>query len=314
MSRITSIGLVFSTLLLTAVIAERARSQQAPPGPAATEQAAVVESPDLAALRKSAASFAEAFNRGDAAAVAALWTPDGEYVDDRGRKFVGREAIEQGYAEFFAGNPGATLQLQIEALRLLSPSTALEDGQAVSQPADGDAPIRSEYSVVHVKVDGRWFMASVRDTLIAESTRDNMSDLGWLIGSWTAEEHGVKTESQCRWIGDKSFVERRYTTTGLDGAKTTGLQIIGFNAEHDQVHSWNFSPDGSFAVGVWSPIEDGWQASITGATADGTPTTATNRLQRLDDNAYVWQSVERSLGDSAIPDTDEVVIRRSPAK
>ena len=32
------------------------------------------------------------------------------------------------------------------------------------------------------------------------------------------------------------------------------------------------------------------------------------------DNAYVWQSVERSLGDSAVPDTDEVVIRRSPAK
>jgi hypothetical protein len=124
----------------------------------------------------------------------------------------------------------------------------------------------------------------------------------------------VKTESECRWIGDKSFVERKYTTTGLDGAQKTGLQIIGWNAQDDQVHSWNFSPDGSFAVGVWAPIEDGWQASVTGATADGTPTTATNRLQRLDDNAYVWQSVERSLGDTAIPDTDEVVIRRATPK
>jgi uncharacterized protein (TIGR02246 family) len=314
MSRITSIGLVFSAWLLTAVIAERARSQQAPPGPVATEQAAVAEDPDLAALRKSAASFAEAFNRGDAAAVAALWTPDGEYVDDRGRKFVGREAIEQGYAAFFAENPKSTLRLEIEALRLLSANTAMEDGQASVESPAGAAPTLSQYSVVHVKVDGRWLMASVRDTHVAESTRDNMADLGWLIGSWTAEEHGVKTESECRWIGDKSFIERKYTTTGLDGAQTTGLQIIGFNAQDDQVHSWNFSPDGSFAVGVWSPIEDGWQASVTGATADGTPTTATNRLQRLDDNAYVWQSVERSLGDTAIPDTDEVVIRRNPAK
>jgi uncharacterized protein (TIGR02246 family) len=300
-----------------AAFAKQAGSQQASPGPAATvaaDQAEVVESPELSALRQSAASFVEAFNRGDAAAVAALWTPDGEYVDAQGRNYVGREAIEQGYAEFFAENPGGTLQLQIEALRLLSPSTAMEDGQAVFQPANGGAPTLSEYSVVHVKVDGRWLMASVRDTHVAESARDNLADLSWLIGSWTAEEHGVKTESQCRWIGDNSFVERTYTTTGLDGAKTTGLQIIGWNALDDQVHSWNFSPDGSFAIGVWSPIEDGWEAAIIGATADGTPTTATNRLRRLDDNAYVWQSVERFLGDAAIPDTDEVVIRRNASK
>ncbi len=317
MLRHASVGLMLTTLSFAVLAADLARAQQAPPGstaPANSEAIEVADNPDLAALRQSAASFVEAFSRGDAAAVAALWTPDGEYVDDRGRKFVGREAIEQGYAAFFTENPKSTLRLEIEALRLLSPSTAMEDGQAVFQPAYGGAPTLSQYSVVHVKVDGRWLMASVRDTHVAESARDNMADLGWLIGSWTAEEHGVKTESECRWIGDKSFVERKYTTTGLDGAQKTGLQIIGWNAQNDQVHSWNFSPDGSFAVGIWLPIEDGWQASVTGATADGTPTTATNRLQRLDDNAYVWQSVERSLGDTAIPDTDEVVIRRNPAK
>jgi hypothetical protein len=30
----------------------------------------------------------------------------------------------------------------------------------------------------------------------------------------------------------------------------------------------------------------------------------------LDDNAYVWQSLDRTVGDLRIPDTDEVVIRR----
>ena len=34
----------------------------------------------------------------------------------------------------------------------------------------------------------------------------------------------------------------------------------------------------------------------------------------LDDNAYVWQSVQRFLGDVALPDTDEVVIKRRPAE
>lgn len=324
MLRNNSVALVLSASFLIAVTAEHARSQQAPPSSPPTpeaakgevaEQAAGAADADLAALRSAAASFVEAFNKGDAAAVAAHWTPDGEYIDDLGRKFAGREAIERGYAEFFAANPKSTLQLTIDSLRLLSDNAAIEDGQAVVEPPSGAAPMLSQYSVVHVKVDGRWLMASVRDTYAAtESAHDNMADLEWLIGSWIAEEHGVKTESQCRWLGDKSFVERRYTTTGADGAQTTGLQIIGYNAQDDQVQSWNFSPDGAFAVGVWSPIADGWQADVSGATVDGTPTTATNRLQRLDDNAYVWQSVDRSRGETALPDTDEVVIRRSPAK
>ena len=41
-------------------------------------------------------------------------------------------------------------------------------------------------------------------------------------------------------------------------------------------------------------------------------TTSTNLLRRLDDNAYVWQSVDRTVGGVAIPDTDEIVIRRQP--
>jgi len=47
----------------------------------------------------------------------ALWTEDGEYIDDSGRSFVGRDAIEKGYAEFFAGNPDAKIQITIDSLR-----------------------------------------------------------------------------------------------------------------------------------------------------------------------------------------------------
>ena len=46
------------------------------------------------AIRKSADDFVQAFNRGDAAAIAALWTVNGEYLDGAGQRFVGREAIE----------------------------------------------------------------------------------------------------------------------------------------------------------------------------------------------------------------------------
>ena len=62
-----------------------------------------------------------AFNKADAKAVAALWTEDGQYSDDRGRVFAGREAIGNAYAEFFAKNPGAQMHIVVDSLRLLSP-------------------------------------------------------------------------------------------------------------------------------------------------------------------------------------------------
>ena len=88
--------------------------------------------------------------------------------------------------------------------------------------------------------------------------------------------------------------------------------MIGWNPLTGYVQSWSFSSDGGHAVGAWMPSDDGWVAEMEGTTGDGMPTTSTNSLRRLDDNAYVWQSVDRTIGDSPVPDTDEVVIKRQP--
>ena len=51
---------------------------------------------------------------------------------------------------------------------------------------------------------------------------------------------------------------------------------------------------------------------MQGMTGDGVSTTSTNLLRRLDDNAYVWQSVDRTVGGVTVSDTEEVVLRRQP--
>lgn len=270
-------------------------------------------SPELAAIRAGSAAFVAAFNKGDAKAIAALWTEDGEYIDDRGRRFAGREAIEKGYAELLSDNPGAVMQIAIDSLRLVSPNTAIEDGRASVKSGSGGAGGASRYTVVHAKADGKWLMASVRDTAFElPAAVRSAADLEWLIGTWVAEEHGVRTESVCRWAVDGRFIERRYTTTQLDGTKISGVQWIGWNAQGGHVQSWDFSPEGGHAVGVWSPTEGGWQAKVEGITGDGISTAAVNRLTRLDDSAYAWQSVQRFLGDVALPDTNEIIIKRRP--
>ena len=228
-----------------------------------------------------------------------------------GAAYVGRDAIENGYAAFFADSPKVTLRIMIDSISLLSDSTAIEDGRAVVDPPPEGIPGFSKYTAVDVKVGGKWRMASVRDTHVeTPSAYRYVADLEFLIGTWTAEDQRNKTVSVCRWVANKSFVQRDYTITSVDGTKTAGVQIIGWNADEGHIQSWNFSPDGGHAIGAWTPAEEGWTAEMRGVTGDGIITTSVNTLRRLDDNAYVWQSTRRTAGDASLPNTDEVVLKR----
>ena len=306
---------ILALLIVTSGVRLGMAQESKPNSPAKKEPAQRRESsPDLDAIRAGSQAFVAAFNKQDAKAVATLWAEDGQYIDDTGRVFAGREAIGKAYAQFFAENPGAQLRINIDSLRLLSPDAAIEAGHAMVALKPGVGSSVSSYTAVHVKVNGTWLMATVRDAPgNASPAGQHAADLEWLVGTWVAEEHGVKTESACGWVAGKSFLERKHTTTRPDGTTSSGVQLIGWNPQGGYVQSWSFTSDGGHAIGIWMPIEGGWQANVYGTTGDGTPTTAVNVLRRLDDNAYVWRSVQRFLGESALPDTDEIVIKRRPA-
>ncbi len=266
---------------------------------------------ELAAIRQAADDFATAFNRGDASAVAAHWTEDGEYISETGVVFSGRKAIEDEYKNFFAANPGQRIRIVIDALRLLSDSAAHEDGHVTLDQGHASSAVSTRYTAVHVKVDGKWLMSSVRDTHIdVPLSSRNMVDLEFLIGTWVAEEQGSNTESVCSWVANKSFVQRTYTVTHHDQSISSGIQLIGFNPQGGHIQSWNFSSDGGFASGIWSPVENGWAAEVQSTRADGRTTTAINLLSRLDDNAYAWKSIRRTIDGESLPDTDEVIYKR----
>ena len=304
MRHLTACAFLLATVGTCFALAQEADSS-------AVESSEATASTDLDAIRAGSGAFVNAFNKGDAKAVAALWTEDGEYLDDSGHSVSGRTEIEKEYADFFKANPKSQIKIVIDSVRLLSDSAAIENGHSFVEPAPVGAPEVSQYTAVHVKVDGKWLMASVRDTVVeTPSTYSNIADLEWLIGTWVAEEHGTKIESVCRWVANKSFVERRYTATHTDGTKTSGLELIGWNPQQGHVQSWTFSPDGGHSIGTWSPTEEGWSAEMQGVTGDGVSTHSVNFLTRLDYQAYVWQSVQRAVGEIALPDTDEVVIKR----
>ena len=285
--------------------------QEASEAGASSEENASAD-PNLAAIRSGAQTFVDAFNLANASVIAKLWTVDGEYTDADGNTFTGRPAIEQAYKEFFKANEGAQLRIDIDTFKLFSDAVMIEEGSSLVAVPDAAAAI-SRYRAVHVKVDGQWKMASVRDQLVdAPVAQQNLADLEFLVGTWKAEEHGNRYVSVNRWVANRSFVQRDFTTTLIDGSQTSGVQLTGWNPLAGHVQSWMFNSDGGHAVGVWMPSEDGWIAQMQGTTGNGLATTSTNLLRRLDDNAYVWQSIDRTMGGNALSDTDEVVIKRQP--
>src|SRR3984957_17808971 len=118
-----------------------------------------------AGLLKRAEAFVEAFHKGDAKAVAAFWTTDGDYTDLTGKRLTGREEIEKSFTAFFTENKGAKVRIEIESLRFITPEVAIEDGMTAVLSPDGGPPSRAKYTIVNVKKDGQWQIGSVRESV-----------------------------------------------------------------------------------------------------------------------------------------------------
>jgi uncharacterized protein (TIGR02246 family) len=265
---------------------------------------------DRDALAKAARSFVAAFESGDAKAVAAHWTENGEYVADDGTVIRGRTSIEGDYADLFAKRKGAVkVDIDVDTVRFPSRDTAIEEGhfkvRVGKEPASS-----SKYTILHVRENGQWLMAIVREW---PKTGVSLRDLDWLIGTWTAKRDDTEITTVYQWWGEKSFI--RMDITIKDKKETTkGFQMIGKDASTGQLRSWTFDPDGSFGEATWSRDGKKWVLDSAAVMSTGDVQTATNIITPLDDNTFTFQSVQRTVGDADAPDIGPVRVTRIKAK
>ncbi len=279
---------------------------------ALAQNVASAVNPDEAAIRKSAADFVAAFKRHDAKAIAQMWTADGDYVDEAGQRFAGRDAIENEYTQFFREHPDAELRVTVGSVRLINPTTTIEDGTASLVPPPAGPPTRSKYIAIHAKqADGGWLLASVRDSRVeVPTTYGRLETLELFVGDWGAEHAGTEVDVSCRWNADKSFLERRFTVTRGGETISTSTEIIGWDPAAQQITSWTFSSGGGRAIGRWTPLADGWVVENQGLTADGTATQSVAAWAPLLDGALGWRSTQRSAGGAPLKDTNHVVLTK----
>src|SRR5512147_1832020 len=99
-SILTSLCLAVVAAIACTVVAQTAAPGSRPPaakvdGKAATDRA---RDADTKAIRATADAFAKAYNAHDPKAIAALFSPDGEIVDESGDAKQGRAEIEDVFA------------------------------------------------------------------------------------------------------------------------------------------------------------------------------------------------------------------------
>ena len=252
------------------------------------------------------ATSGAAFEKGDAKAVAALWTEQGEYESDDATILRGRTAIEAAFAAHFKGRPAEKMEVKVENIRFPSRDTAIEEGLTCTTGRDL-LPDSAYYRVLHVREEGKWRIALCRESGAAEN---HMADLDWLIGSWRgqAKDHEMLI-SFAREKG-RPFIVGQFTATAAGKTVSLGTMKIGVDPVSGRFMSWHFDPDGGYGHGLWVREGKHWAVDSRGIQADGAETAAVNVLTRFDDDEIGWRSIDRMVGGQAQPDALPIRLKR----
>ena len=280
---------VFRTTALAAPPAEPRRV--APPAAAPLARLATVATTDVAEIRAAFAGYRHAFNRRDAAALAAHWSEAGCNVDlASGEVTAGREAVGAVFASLFATDEDAAIDIDVRSIRPVTVDVAVVDGESRIAFGDGEASA-SRFSAVVVRKDGRWLLESVSESSLpaAAAARKPLADLAWLTGSWEDVGEGLTASIRCFWSAGDAFLIRAHTVTVDDapparpqpgddripgllpaagGGSRELTEIIGWDPERQVIRSWLFTSDGRFAESTWVRDGDAWRVRTEGRGAD----------------------------------------------
>jgi uncharacterized protein (TIGR02246 family) len=315
-----SIGVIVG---LSAVVAQTVQSQSQPKkqAPAAGRSGeeegkarpAADHSADEAAIRANIDRFVKAYNAGDAQAVAALFTPDGQIEDKEGNQTEGRKAIAQTFADLFKATPKKQIEVSVESIRFIGSDLAMEVGSTRETSAPGEPPEYDRYTVLHVKRDGKWQMALARDEEGPPPTgHEQLQPLAWLVGDWVDDGGRVVVASSCRWAEGGNFLLQDFhlKIEGREAMQVT--QRIGWDPLAKRIRSWVFDSEGGYGESWWTRNGDAWVIKATGVRPDGTTASATNVLTPIGKTGYLYRSTDRVVGDDMEPPVEVKVVRKPP--
>ncbi len=277
---------------------------------------------DLEAIRAAARAYQDALGRGDAQAMAALWTPDGDIIDDGGRVLAGRTTVSLAPP---SAQPAAAVRPDVTvretSIRFLTDDVAIEDGTVEVRLAGG-APLEGRFSATWVRHEGGWKLAAVRESRGEEPLgAERLADLDWMVGDWTVVDEGETAGDDAakptvnltvRWNTGRTFLLRDLKIIA-PGAKEPAVHItqrIGWDPLSRSLRSWGFSSDGGHGEATW--IRDGgsWVARTAFVQPDGSQTSTLNIYTYDGKDRCTWRSLPTHVGGEHTPQGNKMLIRK----
>ncbi len=296
-------GVITAGVITAGVITARAIAAEPEPQP--NEEAAV---------KAVADAYIAAYNRGDAKALANLWSEKGDWITPAGQRAHGREAIEKQLESLFADNQGGQLEMAESSVRFVTPDVAVDEGiVGVIRPEQEVKA--SAYIAVVVKQDGQWKVDSLRGTAIPEApapapAASPLADLEWLVGEWTDAGGNAAISTTVAWTKNKSFLTYSFKVAVPDGDDFEGTQVIGWDPADGTIRSWMFDSDGGFGDGTWTKKDNRWTVKFKQVLPDGRRASATNIYTIIDSDTLTWQSIGREVDGQFMPNVGPVKVIR----
>lgn len=264
------------------------------------------------AIRASVEQFTKAYNAHDAKALAELFLPEAQVVDEDDNTIHGRSEIENLFTGVFEESPETKIEVAIASIRFIGSSLAVETGSTTTTSAPGATAERGRYSVLHVLRDGKWSMGLVRDMPAEPTHREHLQALAWLVGDWIDESRAGIVKTSCRWADSGSFLLQEITVhqAGHDAMKIS--QRIGWDPLTKRFKAWVFDTEGGYGESLWTPTETGWLIKATSVHSDGSTASATNHVEPTGLDRYVFRSVDRVVGNELLPPVEVFVVRQPP--
>jgi uncharacterized protein (TIGR02246 family) len=288
----------------------------------ADEQAAN-RNPDEVAIRKTAAQYMEALKRGDAPALVAAWTADGDYVDSNGSVFKAHDLIKK---QFPAGSVARErepreIAIPLSTIRFITGDVAIEDGVSQVRSAGDEGARVGRYTVVWKKRGGRWLVDSVREASVPPANAANapspadarLTDLAWLIGDWTGRSSKMAYEISASFLEGERVLELKSTVLVDNRRVLVGTEYITRETATGAIKSCAIDSAGGHGEGRWTVDENIWTVDTMGALADGKMLESTNVYTPHDDGTVTWSVLDVKVDGQEVPDVS-VKFSRKPAK
>jgi uncharacterized protein (TIGR02246 family) len=273
-------------------------------------------SSEITGLEKAAADFVIAYNHKDAAAVAALFTEQGEITDLSGKESTaGRVAIKARYEELFADKEAPSVAIEVASVRLVGTKLAIEDGTLhFTSPGEDQVARSTTYTAVLQQNDsGVWQIASTRSLKDVSEASGQLADLANMLkGDWTSQKDDIRFDLAFGWDKSGKYLTGEMLTTKPDAKPLTSTFRFGWDAVRKTITCWIFDDGGGFAKADWTQTDDGWKIRTEGTTSDGEATSANQSFVRENNDTFIWTGKDRLIDGESQPDNQLRMVRQAP--